>query len=84
MEKEILELLNKINSKIDNITKKLDKIENQITKIEKNIESPFEYAYTVKKDLTPNLDELNEVTKYNYYDINLLKRKVNKTTLPNN
>lgn len=49
MEKEILELLNKMNSKIDNITKKLDKIENQIIKIEKNIESPFEYAYTVKK-----------------------------------
>ena len=65
MEKEILEILKRLESKVDGIEKKLDGVVEQTAEL-------LEFRTTVKTKLD-ELKEVEEVTKVNCYDIAKLK-----------
>lgn len=79
MEKEVLELLKKMNDKLESLDNKVDKLDNKISRIEKKLDGVFDQTADLtefKTNVIDKLDELKsveEVTKLNCYDIAKLK-----------
>ena len=79
MEKEVLELLKKMNYKLESLDNKVDKLDNKISRIEKKLDGVFDQTADLTEFKTSVIDKLNElksveeVTKLNCYDIAKLK-----------
>lgn len=79
MEKEILEILKRLESKVDGLEEGQERLENKIDKIDKTLEVVYDQTVDLSefKTLVLNslqeLKEVEEVTKVNCYDIAKLK-----------
>lgn len=83
MEKEVLELLKKINDKLESLDNKVDMLDNKISRIEKKLDGVFDQTADLTEFKTSVIDKLDdlksveEVTKLNCYDI--AKLRINNT-----
>ncbi|MGL5617406.1 MAG: plasmid stabilization protein [Sarcina sp.] len=84
MDKEILELLKEMNSKLDKIDSRVNIIESEVKEVNRKLERVVDQTAdltefkTIVIDKLDNLIDVEEVTKENCYDIAKLKRNIKR------